>query len=179
MKIERLNDKIVAIGPLDLLGCELLEQIRASAEPGDSVAARARLFPRPSTDRKSEFHKDWKEYVEPELAQLFASNLDIIEDDLKRLATSGSDGSGRTLYEHHGDRGREVVNPSLAYLVTHMLSDDDARSDTFGRNGPLALGRSSAGKTGTTDDYRDSWVVGYTPDLLTGVCRKQRRLADA
>ncbi len=82
---------------------------------------------------------------------------------------SVTDGSGRTLYEHHADRGREVVNPSLAYLITHMLSDDDARTDTFGRNGPLALGRSSAGKTGTTDDYRDSWVVGYTPDLLTGV----------
>jgi 1A family penicillin-binding protein len=79
------------------------------------------------------------------------------------------DGSGRTIFEHHRDQGREVVNPSLAYLVTHMLSDDDARVDTFGRNGPLALGRSSAGKTGTTDDFRDSWVVGYTPDLLTGV----------
>jgi 1A family penicillin-binding protein len=82
---------------------------------------------------------------------------------------SVTDGRGRTLFEYHPDRGREVVNPSLAYQVTHILSDDDARIDTFGRNGPLALGRSSAGKTGTTDDYRDSWVVGYTPDLLTGV----------
>ena len=82
---------------------------------------------------------------------------------------SVTDGTGRTLFEHHADRGGEVVNPSLAYLMTHILSDDDARVETFGRNGPLALGRSSAGKTGTTDDYRDSWVVGYTPDLLTGV----------
>ncbi|MFN0072832.1 MAG: PBP1A family penicillin-binding protein [Chloroflexota bacterium] len=82
---------------------------------------------------------------------------------------SVTDSTGRTLFEHRADRGREVVNPSLAYLITHMLSDDDARAETFGRNGPLSLGRSSAGKTGTTDDFRDSWVVGYTPDLLTGV----------
>jgi hypothetical protein len=38
MRIERLNDSIVAIGPLDLLSCELLQQIRVSAEPGNSRA---------------------------------------------------------------------------------------------------------------------------------------------
>lgn len=80
-----------------------------------------------------------------------------------------TDGEGRALFEFKPERGREVVDPGLAYLVTHMLSDDEARAETFGRNGALALGRSSAGKTGTTDDFRDSWVVGYTPDLLTGV----------
>ena len=64
MRIERLNDSIVAIGPLDLLSCELLQQIRVSAEPGNSRAVRERLFPSPTKDKRSELRQEWKEYVE-------------------------------------------------------------------------------------------------------------------
>ena len=98
MKIERLNDKIVAIGPLDLLGCDLLHQIRVSAEPGDSVAAKERLFPPPIRDKRSELRQEWKEYVEPELAQLFASHLDIIEKDLKNFPRGEPDEGSHTLH---------------------------------------------------------------------------------
>jgi penicillin-binding protein 1C len=62
-----------------------------------------------------------------------------------------------------------VLDPRTAYLITHILSDNDARSRSFGFSSPLRLDRPAAAKTGTTTDWRDNWTIGYTPDLLTGV----------
>jgi penicillin-binding protein 1C len=56
-----------------------------------------------------------------------------------------------------------------AYLITSILSDDNARAVGFGRNSVLKLSRPAAVKTGTTDDFRDNWTIGYTPDLVVGV----------
>jgi 1A family penicillin-binding protein len=80
-----------------------------------------------------------------------------------------TDSSGKVVYEQPSNAGRAAAEPALSYLVTHILSDDDARAPTFGRNSPLQLSRPSAAKTGTTDEFRDSWIIGFTPDLLTGV----------
>jgi 1A family penicillin-binding protein len=77
--------------------------------------------------------------------------------------------SGKVLYEYKPDT-TQVEDPRLVYQVTSILSDDKARQPTYGANSPLVLAnRPAAVKTGTTDEYRDSWVVGYTPDLVTGV----------
>ncbi len=65
--------------------------------------------------------------------------------------------------------GDQVVDPGDAYLLTAILSDNAARTPAFGGNSPLNLGRPAAAKTGTTNDYRDSLTVGYTPQLVTGV----------
>lgn len=62
-----------------------------------------------------------------------------------------------------------VLDPRTAYLISDILSDNDARSAAFGLNSPLHLTRKAAVKTGTTTDWRDNWTIGYTPDLLTGV----------
>jgi membrane peptidoglycan carboxypeptidase len=62
-----------------------------------------------------------------------------------------------------------AVDPRVAYLITDILSDDDARAPSFGRNSVLKLSRPAAAKTGTTTDWRDNWTVGYTPDLVGGV----------
>jgi membrane carboxypeptidase/penicillin-binding protein PbpC len=62
-----------------------------------------------------------------------------------------------------------VVDSSLAYLINNILSDDVARRPSVGVNSALALDRPSAAKTGTTNDYRDNWTIGYTPQLVTGV----------
>lgn len=56
-----------------------------------------------------------------------------------------------------------------AYLITDILKDDEARAPVFGRNSRLNLGRPAAAKTGTSNDVRDGWTMGYTPDLATGV----------
>ncbi len=62
-----------------------------------------------------------------------------------------------------------VLDPRTAYLITSILSDNDARAGTFGFSSALRLDRPAAAKTGTTTDWRDNWTVGYTPDLLAGV----------
>ena len=62
-----------------------------------------------------------------------------------------------------------VLDPRTAYLITSILSDNDARAPTFGPSSALRLTRPAAAKTGTTTNWRDNWTIGYTPDLLTGV----------
>jgi membrane carboxypeptidase/penicillin-binding protein PbpC len=62
-----------------------------------------------------------------------------------------------------------VIDPRVAYLITDILSDDEARILGFGRDSMLNIGRPAAAKTGTTTNFRDNWIVGYTPNLLTGV----------
>src|SRR5438105_8398146 len=80
-----------------------------------------------------------------------------------------TDSSGKVLFDYK-QAGAEVEDPRLVYQITSILSDDKARQPTYGANSPLGLAdRPSAVKTGTTDEYRDSWVVGYTPDLVAGV----------
>jgi 1A family penicillin-binding protein len=77
--------------------------------------------------------------------------------------------TGKVLYEYKPGSA-QAEDPRLVYQITSILSDDKARQPTYGANSPLVLpNRPAAVKTGTTDEYRDSWVVGYTPDLVTGV----------
>ncbi|MFH1354240.1 MAG: PBP1A family penicillin-binding protein [bacterium] len=66
--------------------------------------------------------------------------------------------------------GQEVVSPQLARLVTNVISDNAARALTFGTRSYLQLGsRPVAAKTGTAQEYRDGWTLGYTPSLVAGV----------
>jgi membrane carboxypeptidase/penicillin-binding protein PbpC len=62
-----------------------------------------------------------------------------------------------------------AVDPRVAYLITDILSDGDARLPAFGPGNVLDIGRPAAAKTGTTTDWRDNWTLGYTPDLAAGV----------
>lgn len=79
------------------------------------------------------------------------------------------DAAGRVVYEYQPPAGAYVISPQHAYLITHILADNEARAPTFGPNSTLKLSRPAAAKTGTTNDYRDAWTVGYTPDLAVGV----------
>jgi 1A family penicillin-binding protein len=62
-----------------------------------------------------------------------------------------------------------VISPVAAYQVTSILSDTRTRQMMFGRTSPLDTSQPTAVKTGTTDDWRDNWTVGYTPYLAVGV----------
>ncbi len=61
-------------------------------------------------------------------------------------------------------------SPAIAYLISHILSDNQARWFMFGRNNVLELpDMIAAAKTGTSNDWRDSWALGYTSDVTIGV----------
>ncbi|MEI6266852.1 MAG: PBP1A family penicillin-binding protein [bacterium] len=64
---------------------------------------------------------------------------------------------------------KEVFSPQTSYIISSMLSDNNARSVTFGSNSPLRTEKTTAVKTGTTDNYSDSWTMGYSPDIVVGV----------
>jgi len=61
-----------------------------------------------------------------------------------------------------------VLSPEVSYVTTQMLKDVMNYGTAKGLR-KFSQGRPSAGKTGTTDDYRDAWFVGYTPQVITGV----------
>lgn len=64
----------------------------------------------------------------------------------------------------------KVIKPEIARLITSILSDNNARAPIFGLSSPLFIpGIPSAAKTGTTSDFRDGWIIGYTPNLAVGV----------
>lgn len=60
-------------------------------------------------------------------------------------------------------QAQTVVTPAMAYLMTHVLSDETARWQSLGRSNALEVGRPAGVKVGQTMDGRDAWVVGYTP----------------
>lgn len=65
---------------------------------------------------------------------------------------------------------KEVIVPEIAYEISSILSDNEARAPIFGSRSSLYIpGRIVAAKTGTTDAFRDAWTLGYTPSLVTGV----------
>lgn len=78
---------------------------------------------------------------------------------------------GETIYEFSPDKvkRKNVLSPQVSYIITNILSDNNARLLAFARNNPLVLDRPAAAKTGTSEDFTDSWTVGYTPDLVVGV----------
>ena len=77
---------------------------------------------------------------------------------------------GQVLYEYKPTLGDNQIDPRYTYLVTSILSDNAARQRLFGSGNLLELAnRPAAVKTGTTDDNRDAWTVGYTPNLVTAV----------
>ena len=76
---------------------------------------------------------------------------------------------GRLLHEASDGPREQVVDARSAYLVTHVLADDSARSLAFGSGGVLALPFPAAVKTGTTTDWRDNWTVGYSTEKVVGV----------
>jgi penicillin-binding protein 1C len=97
---------------------------------------------------------------------VFATNGQKVEPV---AITRIEDHNGNVIFEAQPAAAQQVMRAEHAYLITSILSDSAARAPMFGTNSVLNLSFPAAAKTGTTDEYRDNWTIGYTPDLVVGV----------
>jgi 1A family penicillin-binding protein len=80
-----------------------------------------------------------------------------------------TDAKGKVLFEHKEVSPKRALSAEIAYIISSILSDNDARKIVFGPNSLLNVpGKTVAVKTGTTDDKRDNWTVGYTKSVVVG-----------
>ena len=76
---------------------------------------------------------------------------------------------GKNLFQHQNPTTVRVLDERVAWLISDILNDNDARSLGFGRSSTLKIDRPAAVKTGTTTNFHDNWTIGFTPDLVVGV----------
>ncbi|MBN1535105.1 MAG: transglycosylase domain-containing protein [Anaerolineales bacterium] len=79
------------------------------------------------------------------------------------------DFNGEEVYTYSPPTPTQAIHAEHAYIISSILSDNEARTPAFGSNSVLNLPFTTAVKTGTTNDFRDNWTIGYTPDLAVGV----------
>lgn len=80
------------------------------------------------------------------------------------------DHNGNVIYKKPNVNEQRVLSEEVSFLISHILSDDNARAQAFGTGSLLNIpGNTVAVKTGTTDEKRDNWAVGYTQDITVGV----------
>lgn len=80
------------------------------------------------------------------------------------------DDSDGKIIEEYKEKERRVISAQAVRFLNSILSDNNARAYAFGGDNLLNLGdRPVCAKTGTTNDYKDAWTIGYTPSLVAGV----------
>ena len=129
MKISRVDENTVALSRLDLLCCELLHQIPASAEIDDR-AVRERMFSSPTGGREPELERDWQRYVRPELRHIFQSSLQVVQGDLQAFPPSdGSDEHTLHIPLRHLDAWIHALNQArLALATRHNFAESEMES---------------------------------------------------
>jgi membrane peptidoglycan carboxypeptidase len=80
------------------------------------------------------------------------------------------DFKGKTIFKAKPKKEKRVLSEEVSFLISHILSDNNARIEVFGPNSFLKIpGKTVAVKTGTSDDKRDNWAVGFTKSIVIGV----------
>jgi len=97
------------------------------------------------------------------------ANMGIRQDLISVLEVK--DKEGNLLEKTTGSPPKRILPPEVAYLVNHILLDNNARSAAFGSYSDLVVKNHPevSVKTGTTNDKRDNWTIGYNPDIVVAV----------
>lgn len=104
-----------------------------------------------------------------DMAQAYATLANYGRKVPLKAITRVEDRNAKDITRPNRQQPEQVVDPRLAFMITDILSDNNARVEEFGANSLLRLSRPAAAKTGTTDDFRDNWAIGYTPELVASV----------
>jgi penicillin-binding protein 1C len=79
------------------------------------------------------------------------------------------DNKNKVIFSAKPSNETKVFSPEISFIISHILTDNNARSAEFGLNSYLNVsGKTVAVKTGTTNDKRDNWAVGYTKNITVG-----------
>jgi len=104
-----------------------------------------------------------------ELTQAYAVFANQGKNVAPFAITRIEDHFGNVVYEHQASPAEQLVDDDHAFLISDILSDNSARTPAFGSSSILNLPFSAAVKTGTTNDFRDNWTLGYTTEIAVGV----------
>lgn len=94
---------------------------------------------------------------------VFANNGDLVD---RTTILRITDKRGNEEFAH-APSPEQVMSPQVAFIISSILSDNSARQEVFGNS--LTISRQAAVKTGTTNDNKDAWTIGYTPSIVVGV----------
>ena len=105
-----------------------------------------------------------------EMAQVYGSLANMGKRQELRPILQVTDYTGRVLKDNMPTKSVDAVKPEVAWIISNILADNAARTQAFGPNSSLVIpGHTVSVKTGTTNDKRDNWTVGYTPSYVTVV----------
>ena len=78
------------------------------------------------------------------------------------------DQDGNLLYEHYPVEGQKIIDEGETFIINNILSDNNARLLAFGANSLLNTGKPIAVKTGTTNNMKDNWTIGWSQNVIVG-----------
>jgi hypothetical protein len=134
VEVTRTGDSL-RLARLDLFFVELLRQIPVSADPGDSDAARDRIYPIATTDPQS--NEDWRAYVHPELKEFFTSGSQTVREDLEKFEQldDSNDNWAFEIPALHFDQWLNVLNQARLALAARF----DFEVKEMSQHGPRTI----------------------------------------
>jgi membrane carboxypeptidase/penicillin-binding protein len=78
------------------------------------------------------------------------------------------DQNGNLLYEYHQVEGNRIIDEGETFIINNILSDNHARLIAYGPNSLLNTGKPIAVKTGTTNNMKDNWTIGWSQEIIVG-----------